>query len=149
MAVKVLVKGKLGRGKLSNNVVQPMFVGGLQPFSRVVSEWLAGTGLPQEWLAKRVGTTQAMISKYCLGKTLPEPSRVIQLAKAMGISPVHLLKVAGYLSEKDMHDILSQPTKPEVLQVVEQLKALPEPLQDAFVQLWEVFEQSHQVAVNS
>jgi ribosome-binding protein aMBF1 (putative translation factor) len=52
--------------------------------ARAILEARANSGLTQEELAKRMGTTQSVVARWESGKTLPSCRTLLRLAKATG-----------------------------------------------------------------
>ena len=52
--------------------------------ARAIIEARANSGLTQEELAKRMGTTQSVVARWESGKTLPSCRTLLRLAKATG-----------------------------------------------------------------
>lgn len=54
-------------------------------FGEVLGDWLRGLGVSQEELARRVGTTQATISRYVDGTQYPTLPLAVRLHAVTGI----------------------------------------------------------------
>lgn len=59
-------------------------------FSKVIKELIDTRGISQKWLADEAETTEATISRYVAGKTQPEISIVVKIAKALSVSVDYL-----------------------------------------------------------
>jgi transcriptional regulator with XRE-family HTH domain len=60
--------------------------------------------LNQRDLAAKLGVKQQTVSRWESGIALPRPDRVTQLAAALGMERVRLLRLAGYLTDDDQLD---------------------------------------------
>lgn len=61
------------------------------------------SGLGQGQLAAQLGVRQQTISRWERGAALPRPTRIVELARALGVGPAVLHRLAGYLPEHALH----------------------------------------------
>jgi transcriptional regulator with XRE-family HTH domain len=61
-----------------------------QQFSNTIRDLLTSRGISQKWLADESGATEPTISRYVAGKTQPEISIVVNIAKALRVSVDYL-----------------------------------------------------------
>jgi transcriptional regulator with XRE-family HTH domain len=59
-------------------------------FSSIVRELITSRGISQKWLADEAETTEATISRYVSGKTQPEITIVVKIAKVLNVSVDYL-----------------------------------------------------------
>ena len=60
----------------------------------------------QSDLAKASGLTRAAISDYInLKRTNPDPQALVDIARALDVSPIHVFRVAGLLPPDSMEEV--------------------------------------------
>lgn len=57
------------------------------------------SGLGQGQLAAQLGVRQQTVSRWERGVALPRPTRIVELAQALGVEPAVLHRLAGYLPD--------------------------------------------------
>lgn len=55
-------------------------------FSRNIKYLLSSKGMSQRELARKIGLTEACMSRYCNGNRLPSVDRAVLMAQAMNVS---------------------------------------------------------------
>lgn len=70
-------------------------------FDRTVSVRRDEVGLSQAELAERIGVSQQTVSRWESGMAIPQPERVVALAKLLNMEEERLLGYAGYLPKSD------------------------------------------------
>ena len=70
-------------------------------FDQTISVRRLGLKLAQKELAARMGVSQQTVSRWESGTAIPDPERVIALAKILDLETESLLVYAGYLPGRD------------------------------------------------
>lgn len=70
-------------------------------FDRTVSVRREEVGLSQAELAERLGVSQQTVSRWESGLAIPQPQRVVALAKILDFEQERLLGYAGYLPQSE------------------------------------------------
>lgn len=64
-----------------------------QAFGRNLQEHLSSHGIEQKWVAEKMGTSQATLSRYVTGARLPGVESLVELAQVLGVSVDYLLGI--------------------------------------------------------
>lgn len=67
----------------------------VEQLRQFIEGWLEAHGTNWRWLCQRAGVSHSLGTRIRQGY-LPRPHNLIKLARAMGLSPYHLLRLAGY-----------------------------------------------------
>lgn len=62
-------------------------------FGGILREHLSSHGISQKWLAEKMNTTTATVSRYVSGDRVPSVESLVDLAQALGVSVDYLLGV--------------------------------------------------------
>ncbi len=63
------------------------------PLGKVISIRLVELDKTKKWLSEATGITACMITKYCLGESIPTIKSADKLSKALGISVDEIINV--------------------------------------------------------
>lgn len=58
-----------------------------EEFSKILREILERRGVKQSWITEMMGLDKSCINKWVHGKTAPNYSSLIELAKVLGVNP--------------------------------------------------------------
>ena len=70
-------------------------------FDQTVTVRREEAGLSQAELAESIGVSQQTVSRWESGAAIPQPDRIVAVAKLLGLEEERLLGYAGYLPKGD------------------------------------------------